>query len=83
MASLTVGLKVATLLKSVTDPATFPDGPETLKVPVFTVDAVIGSLKIAATFFVIETPVCKSAGSVELTVGAVESPVAPVVNDQT
>ena len=42
----------------------------------------MASLKTAVGFMLIATPVAEFAGTVELTVGAVVSGAAPVVNDQ-
>src|SRR6266496_5217436 len=58
-------------------------GPEPfdvkVKVAAVTVAGSIGSLKVAETFVLTGTPVLVSIGSVETTVGAVVSVVAPVV----
>ena len=43
----------------------------------------IASLKVAAIFWLIVTPVAALAGTVRITVGAVVSGVAPVVKLQT
>ena len=54
-----------------------------LKVTFVIVKGSMASLKTAVGFILRATPVAELAGTVELTVGAVISGAAPVVNDQT
>src|SRR6185369_862614 len=54
-----------------------------VKVTGVVVKGSIASLKVAAIFWLMATPVAAFAGTVKLTVGAVVSRVAPVVKLQT
>ena len=62
--------------------ATWP-GAVTVTFAAVIVSGSIASLKVAAIFLFSATPVALFAGSVEVTVGAVVSAVAPVVKLQT
>ena len=58
-------------------------GPDKVKVILLRVNGSIASLNTTVGFILRATPVAELAGTVELTVGAVISGAAPVVNDQT
>ena len=55
---------------------------QSLKLPVLTVDASMGSLKVTITLAPVETPVTPLAGATDNTVGGVVSAPAAVVNDE-
>ncbi len=55
----------------------------TVKVAVAIVNGSIASLKVAVTTLLVATPVARSSGIVEITVGAVVSGAAPVVKVHT
>jgi hypothetical protein len=76
---LLVGLKVAVVeLWEVTAPGTGVIPCFKVNVVVVIVKGSIGSLKVAVMFALTATPTSPAAGIVEITVGAVVSPVVPV-----
>ena len=77
------GVKVAIGPTRVTAPETGVVPCFKVKVAVVIVNGSIASLKVAAIPWLIGTPVAAFAGSVELTVGAVMSGVAPVAKLHT
>jgi hypothetical protein len=80
-ARLLVGSRVATEPMEVTDPETGVAPCVKVKLVAVIVAGSIASPKVAVMFLLMTTPVAVSAGSVEVTVGAVASAVAPVVKD--
>jgi hypothetical protein len=76
---LLVGSKVATEPVEVTDPGTAVAPCVRVKVVGVIVAGSSASLKVAVVFLLTTTSMAVSAGSVELTVGAVASGVVPVV----
>src|SRR5947207_11707248 len=79
---LLTGLKAAVTPAEITVPATAVVPCFKVKVTWVIVNGSITSLKVAAIFWLMATPVAALAGTVELTVGAVVSGVAPVVKLQ-
>src|ERR1041385_7740989 len=77
MARALVGAKVAVVPTKVTEPATGVVPCFRVKLVVLIVEGSIVSLKVAAIFLLIATPVAAFAGSVELTVGRVVSAGIP------
>jgi hypothetical protein len=78
-ARLLAGSKVATLPEEVKVAKTAVVPCFNVKLAWVIVEGSIASLKVAVMFLLTTTPVAVSAGSVELTVGGVVSPVVPVV----
>ena len=79
-----VNVAVAPISEYVTVPGTgVIPGPVRLKVNPVMVAESIGSLKVAVTFWLVATVGARSAGIVEMTVGATVSEAAPVTKVQT